>query len=168
MSDPVGAPPESGQRVRLLLDASAVLAYGRSAHVGETIVSLGDEAGFARFGVSPLALAAAWGRTDTSTAADLIVNLTRHPRYVALPVVEHHALRTSNIDLAPGESLQSPWNTWAHLPSPEQTHTVLLALDHECLILTAVPEDYEMPGITVAIPADGADWPEEAASFWPT
>lgn len=168
MSDPAGAPPETTQRVRLLLDASAVLAYGRSTHVGETIVSLGDEAGFARFGISPLALAAAWGRAGTATAADLIVNLTRHPRYVALPVVEHHALRATNPDLAPGESLQSPWNTWAHLPSPDQTHTVLLALDHECLILTAVPEEYGMPGITVTIPEDGADWPDDASGFWPT
>jgi hypothetical protein len=71
--------------VRLVLDTSAVLAYAAgSIHLGETIAEVVDEGG--RFGSSAVCLAEA----VRLVAADRELGvplLTRHPRFVPLPVL---------------------------------------------------------------------------------
>jgi hypothetical protein len=143
-----------GPNVRLILDTSAVLQFGRSAHVGEPIVSLGEEKVFARFGVSVLALAVAWERAADTACRDLIVSLTTHPRFVALPVLSGHALRVGDVD-----GLESPLAAWSYLGSPDRAHSVVEALDFECQILTAEPDTYDLAGLTIPIPADIDSWP---------
>jgi hypothetical protein len=147
--------------VRLILDTSAVLQFGRSEHVGEPIVSLGEEKVFARFGVSVLALAVAWERAGDKEGRDLIVSLTTHPRFVALPVLSEHALRVGDLG-----GPESPLAVWSYLGSPDRAHSVLQALDFECQILTAEPDRYDLAGLTIPIPGEGDSWPD-AGLHWP-
>ena len=150
-------------QIKILLDTSAALAFGRSQHVADMITSLGDEGPHARFGVSPLVLAAAWRDAENRIAQDCLLDLVLHPRYQSIPVTEYHVLRDSVLTTA--GSMDSPWNTWAHLERADRVHTMVLALDHRCQILTARPDDYAMHGITIRIPADGDDWPDD--DYWP-
>jgi hypothetical protein len=150
--------------ISFLLDASAVGAFGHCEHVGEPIVGLGDEPGYACFGVPVLALAAAWRDAEGKDAIDLIVNLTRHPRYLAVPVTEDQTLRATGLPADSG--LISPWNAWEHLGSADLTHAIVAAISLRCPLLTAVPDLYAAPGITVTIPADGNGWTDEAG-YWP-
>lgn len=147
--------------VRLILDTSAVLQFGRSEHVGEPIVSLGEERVYARFGVSVLALAAAWEQAADKDGRDLIVSLTTHPRFVALPVLRQHALQAGDVG-----GPESPLATWSYLGAVDRAHTVVEALAVECQILTAQPEVYGLAGLTIPIPGDGDSWPD-AGLHWP-
>jgi hypothetical protein len=71
--------------IRLLLDTSAVLAYtAGSIDLGETITEVVDEGG--RFAASVACLAEAHGLVPEERATGVSL-LTRHPRFVTLPVI---------------------------------------------------------------------------------
>jgi hypothetical protein len=71
--------------VKLVLDASAVLAYAAgSIDLGETIAEVVDEGG--RFAASAVCLAEGVRLVDADLALGVPL-LTRHPRFVPLPVL---------------------------------------------------------------------------------
>jgi hypothetical protein len=71
--------------IRLILDTSAVLAYtAGSIDLGETIAEVVDEGG--RFGASAVCLAEGVRLVDDDRALGVPL-LSRHPRFVSLPVL---------------------------------------------------------------------------------
>jgi hypothetical protein len=71
--------------IRLILDTSAVLAYAAgSIDLGQTIAEVVDEGG--RFGASAVCLAEGIRPVDDDRAPGVPL-LSRHPRFVPLPVL---------------------------------------------------------------------------------
>jgi glycine/D-amino acid oxidase-like deaminating enzyme len=71
--------------IKLILDTSAVLAYAAgSIDLGETIAEVVDEGG--RFGASAVCLAEGVRLVDDAQTLGVPL-LTRHPRFVSLPLL---------------------------------------------------------------------------------
>ncbi len=115
------------QRVRLILDTSAVLAYARgSINVGETITEVIQEGGW--IGASVVCLAEA-SRVVPQQDAFGVPLLANHDRFVALPAEE-------------GEWRKLAW--WAKtLDGVDRAATAIEALDRRGYVVTAEPEVYE-------------------------
>jgi hypothetical protein len=97
--------PEPERIVRIVLDASAIGEYGRSAHVGEVIAHLGAELalyleaspdgplGIPAFAIPVLALSTALERAAGKEDQDLILGMLGHPWCIVLPVDEEQVRR---------------------------------------------------------------------------
>lgn len=166
--------------IRIVLDASAIGEYGRSEHVGEVITRLGqalaialdtdedDLPGIPAFAVPVLSWSTAWERATDKEAQDLILSLLAHPWCVVLPISPDQIRRPGDL------GWEHPLPDWTgEVGSQEIAYTIVCALDHDCVILTKFPEDYELPdgdlleGLLVRIPRDGDTWPD-AREYWPT
>jgi hypothetical protein len=118
-------------RVRLVLDASAVLAYAAgSINVGETITEVADEGG--QFGASVVALAEASRvvRDDDALGVPL---LARHVRFVPLPALAEDWARIA-------------W--WSRtLGRLDRAAALVEALDRDGYVVTAEPDGYDVKGL---------------------
>ena len=177
MTEPEPAQPE--QIVRIVLDASAIGEYGHSVHVGDVVAHLGAELaryldaseddlpGIPAFGIPVLALSTAWERAGDKEAQDLILGMLGHPWCIVLPVDAKQVRRSGDL------GWEHPLPDWtAEVGSQETAHTLVCAIDHDCQVLTMVPEDYAvdgniLDGLLVRIPRDGDGWPD-LREYWPT
>lgn len=113
-----------------------------------------------------LALSTAWERATDKEAQDLITGVLNHPWCIVLPVTGADVRRDGEL------GAENPLPDWtAALGSHEAAHTVVCAVDHQCEILTAAPEEYAvegeiLDGLLIRIPRDGDDWPDTTA-YWP-